>query len=187
MSWKKNIGTERYYKYLRCRRYVDKMLRYKLSNLVLGERFERYKEYVDRFELLFSELPLRSTPIPHVPRVHPQLNSPAPRPIKVVHKIQVSHSRLQATPPWVELKELAKFYELRDKMFLKTGIEHHVDHIIPIKGKIVCGLNVPWNLQVLTAKENLRKGNRWGSIKEREIVRQIDSYCVFQKKSKSLN
>lgn len=73
-------------------------------------------------------------------------------------------SKLQATPKWLsqeqldEIKSLYLFVAERRKV---TGLDLEVDHIIPLQSEIVCGLHVPWNLQVLTASENASKGNRY--------------------------
>lgn len=48
-------------------------------------------------------------------------------------------------------------YDFRDICIDITGIKHHVDHVIPLSKS---GLHVPWNLEVLTATQNLQKGKR---------------------------
>lgn len=70
----------------------------------------------------------------------------------------------RATPAWLSpahRKEIKEIYEAAGYVSLITGEPYQVDHIVPLLGKIVCGLHVPWNLQVLTASENASKGNRW--------------------------
>lgn len=67
-----------------------------------------------------------------------------------------------ATPDWVDHKKIAKRYDECKRLNDKAGyIKYHVDHIVPIRGKKICGLHVPWNLQVITAKENLQKSNKF--------------------------
>lgn len=71
--------------------------------------------------------------------------------------------KVNATPCWLTKSHLLQMqckYSLA-KMFSKeTGTQYHVDHIIPLKGKTVCGLHVPWNLRVIPATENLCKSNK---------------------------
>ena len=69
-----------------------------------------------------------------------------------------------ATPKWltdVQNLQIVAVYEESARLTKETGVAHHVDHIVPIRGKNVSGLHVPWNLQILTANENYLKNNKF--------------------------
>ena len=71
-------------------------------------------------------------------------------------------AKLNRTPPWLndgQLLEIESIY-IYCSALRRTGLNYHVDHIVPLQGKTVSGLHVPWNLQVLPAKMNMQKGNR---------------------------
>jgi hypothetical protein len=77
--------------------------------------------------------------------------------------------KLQATPDWLEgthLAHIKRTYKLATLMEEISGDKYHVDHIVPLQGKNVCGLHVPWNLQVLRADLNLSKSNTLTQEKE---------------------
>lgn len=67
----------------------------------------------------------------------------------------------RATPSWTDKKLMSEFYAKAAEMTSATGEPHHVDHIIPLRGKEVCGLHVQHNLQVIRAVDNLKKGARF--------------------------
>lgn len=64
-----------------------------------------------------------------------------------------------AKPAWADESEIFRFYEAREAIEKETGETWHVDHIVPLQSKIVCGLHCEFNLQLLPALENQRKGN----------------------------
>ena len=67
-------------------------------------------------------------------------------------------SKLQQTPPWYTDQSVKRIYRLAANK-RKRGLDVHVDHIIPLQGKLVSGLHCRSNLQILTAAENLSKNN----------------------------
>ena len=66
-----------------------------------------------------------------------------------------------ATPSWLSESDTLhtkRFYEIAVAMS-EEGVKHEVDHIIPVNHPLVCGLHVPWNLQIITYEQNKAKGN----------------------------
>ncbi len=69
--------------------------------------------------------------------------------------------KLQRTPKWADHDKINAFYEEAARATAQNGIIIQVDHIIPLKGKLVSGLHVHENLQLLTKKENRKKSNKF--------------------------
>jgi len=72
-------------------------------------------------------------------------------------------TKLNATPPWLsqfDLHYIRHLYIQAKELEKLDGIKRNIDHIVPLKHKDVCGLHVPWNLQIMTETENKSKGNR---------------------------
>lgn len=72
-------------------------------------------------------------------------------------------AKLNATPQWLtedQFKEIEEFYIIAEELSWLSESPLEVDHIVPLQGKDLSGLHVPWNLQVIPKSQNCSKGNR---------------------------
>lgn len=72
--------------------------------------------------------------------------------------------KLSATPHWLsseQQKEIDFLYWLARDLRATSGEKYEVDHIIPLKSPVICGLHVPWNLQILPESVNRVKQNNF--------------------------
>ena len=68
-------------------------------------------------------------------------------------------AKFRATPKWANAFFISEAYHLAALRTKATGFAWHVDHIVPLRSKLVCGLHVEHNLQVIPASQNSRKKN----------------------------
>lgn len=67
----------------------------------------------------------------------------------------------RATPVWADIDIMERIYSLSREQSALTGVLHHVDHIVPLKHPLVCGLHTQENLRVITSTKNLSKSNKF--------------------------
>lgn len=80
------------------------------------------------------------------------------------HKAKRRAKERRATPAWLtqaNLEAIKAIYIKAERLSKETGIPHQVDHIVPLSGKTVSGLHVPWNLRAIPAPENNRRPRIW--------------------------
>jgi hypothetical protein len=86
--------------------------------------------------------------------------------LKYPEKVLEQSARKRATkllrmPAWSNKEELKTIYKIAQRKSNIEGRKYHVDHIIPLRGKLVSGLHIPSNLQVILESENLAKSNQF--------------------------
>lgn len=65
----------------------------------------------------------------------------------------------RAMPAWADEAAMKAIYDECSRISKETGVKHHVDHYYPLKNDYVCGLHNEYNLRIITAFDNLSKGN----------------------------
>jgi len=140
-NWRKRLDTKGY----RCRS-CDKV--YKANYQVVN------KEEIAAKKLVYREP--RRKEISKAQRKYQKNN----RPKYNSYKAKYRAAKLQATPSWVNEGYIKLFYEGAKLEEARTDKKVHVDHIVPLQSKLVCGLHCEDNLQLLFLKDNMAKGNR---------------------------
>ncbi|MCZ2412912.1 MAG: hypothetical protein LC136_01425 [Burkholderiales bacterium] len=137
-------------------RLIEKARRYYAEN---AHKFKEYRE-VNRDRRIAQKREWDAVNVERrreYERLRWQLNPKAMR-AKDRNRKEAIH---RARPSWADAVAIAAFYEQAVRLSRCTGIPHHVDHVVPLRGRKVSGLHVPLNLRVIPAALNIRKGNRY--------------------------
>jgi hypothetical protein len=85
----------------------------------------------------------------------------------LAHTVKRRLAKINRTPKWLTpddqwmIEQAYELAALRTKLF---GFSWHVDHVLPLQGKLVSGLHTPYNLQVISGADNVRKSNKFEAV-----------------------
>ncbi len=85
----------------------------------------------------------------------------AHRELSRYHNAMRRASKRRATPVWADLDAVQEIYELAARVSEQSGVKFDVDHIVPLRSPLVCGLHWEGNLRIIPALQNQQKGNRY--------------------------
>lgn len=135
-------------------------------------RGKRKEWYYDNIEIARAEAKIRSAewrklnPNHEGAKIAKQKygNSPIGKLKSYINVAKRRAAKLQRTPAWLtptDLWMIEEAYELAALRTKITGFSWHVDHKLPLQGKLVSGLHTPYNLQVIPGKDNVAKANKY--------------------------
>lgn len=87
-----------------------------------------------------------------------------PQHIRTAIQAERNATKVQATPRWLTAQDradIAAVYAEAATKSASTGTPHDVDHIVPLRSPVVCGLHVAWNLRAIPAHKNRVKSNHF--------------------------
>jgi hypothetical protein len=114
---------------------------------------EKYRLQAEKYRNKFPERVKESNQKMNVKR----------KPQKAAAEMKRIATKLNATPKWLSKDDfdwIDAYYVEAQKHKEMFGMVLAVDHIVPLKGKQVCGLHVPWNMCLRTKSDNSKKHNK---------------------------
>lgn len=141
----------------KCREYQSQAERKLADKIRQAERYKELREEIRKRQNAYNATPEGRAKQRERYKRHYERNQD----YYTANRAKRRAAELKAMPEWVDSKELLVFFKKARALTRKTGVKYAVDHIVPLRGRNVCGLHVPWNLQVITWQENAKKLNHF--------------------------
>ena len=137
--------------------------------VIYKRRYQKHKEVLlengrKRYEKKKLEIKKKRDSIREELRVKSKIHYSENKSMYISRNAKRRAAEIQATPIWAELDKIKVLYDKVAWLESLTGLKYHVDHVVPLNSKKVCGLHVWANLQILEVGVNLSKSNKVGGL-----------------------